>query len=412
MKEVNIGSVGVGGIFQAHLRAYILIPEARIVALADPSEASLKIALKRMKNLYYARIAELKEKGLDDEADRLKSIIEEVRVYKDYRKMLERENLDLVDICTPHKFHKPIAIDALKYGVNVMVEKPMARTYIEALEIVEVVEETGKLFQINENYIFSKGIYKLRKLIDSGILGEVEYLIVPGSHEGPERKEWFWDPDIGGGGSLVDMGCHAIGVAWYLVNLKRKPIAVKAEKFNGITIKAKDRIINGCFREITVEDDAHVLIKFIDEEDSSWTTALIEGSWTGKEYENIKVFGTNALAEIRTTNGEAIIKVSDYLGAERSYRVDIREDFVNTLMYEIRNMCECVLTGKKSLLNEKFGAKVMEIIDAAYYSEMKGRKTVYLEDFEKFIEKFREKYKEKASDEFIKMKVSYFSKVK
>jgi len=406
VKEVRVAGIGLGGIFIAgHLPAYTKIPEARLVALSDPLEFALKRALKKIKEIFPERIAELKEEGLDDEAERLKNIMESIRVYRDYHQMLEREEPDLVDICTPHKYHKPIAIDALRAGANVMVEKPMSRTYIEALEIVETVKETGRIFQLNENYIFAGGFYKTRKLIEMGELGELGYLIVPCSHEGPEGSEWYWDPWMNGGGSLVDIGSHAVAVAWFLVGFDKRPIVVKAEKFTGITLRARSRYISGSFRNIEVEDDAHVLIKFQDEKDDSWTIALIEGAWSGAEFECTTLFGSRGSLKVRGKEERAVIEIEDYLGAKRTIEVPQLVSGMDTFTYEIRNMCRCILGRTRSFLNEDIGADIMAMIDAAYYSEIKHRKAIAIEEFKEFAQKLMKEYGKKASEKFIEMKI-------
>ncbi|RLE93773.1 MAG: hypothetical protein DRN04_05910 [Thermoprotei archaeon] len=410
MKEVRVGAIGVGGIFTwGHLPAYPKIKEARLVALADPAEKSLKFALKRVKEVFSKEIQHLKETGLDDEADRLSQIVSEIKVYRDYKEMLNKEDLDLADICTPHKYHAPIAVDALKAGVNAMVEKPPARTYIEALKIVEAVKESGKFFQVNENYIFAPVVYLMRKTLETGLLGEIEYLIVPCSHLGPEGKAWFWDSEVGGGGSLLDMGVHAIGIAWYLAGLNKEPVAVKAEKFTGITIRSKYRFIDDYYTRIKVEDDAHVIIRFEDPEDFSQTTALIEGAWSGKEFESIMVFGTKGVLRDVRKDDKVYLEFREYSGSSRLIEVAGAK---SPILSEIRYMCKCILTGTKSILNEEYAAEVMAIIDSAYYSEMQGRKTVFLEDFKNFAKKLIEDYGEKASEKFIEMKTKYFSKLK
>ncbi|RLE80272.1 MAG: hypothetical protein DRJ52_06735 [Thermoprotei archaeon] len=407
MREVRVGVIGAGGVFRgAHLPAYAKISEARLVAIADPVELALKAALRKAKEIFLKEAEQLNQLGLVEEAERLKQISSEIRVYRDYHEMLKKEELDLVDVCTPHKYHAPAVVDSLRAGVNAMVEKPPARTYIEALDIVEAVRESEKLFQVNENYIFASGIYLMRKLIETGVVGEVEYVIVPCSHYGPEGKAWFWHPEIGGGGSLLDMGVHAIGVAWYLVGLEKKPVAVKAEKFTGVTIRSKERFIDGLYTKIRVEDDAHVLIRFEDPEDGSTTTALIEGSWSGKEFSSITIYGTRGFIRDIRRDGKLFLEVNDYAGSSKLVEV---QGTGSTIVSEIRYMCKCVLSGTKSLLNEEYAAEVMAIIDSAYYSEMKGRRTVLLEEFKGFAEKLRQEYGERASDKFIEMKTKLFS---
>ena len=413
MKELKVGVIGAGGRFiHSHLPAYVKIPEARLVAIADPSDIALKRVMREIKNVFPREIEKLRSNGFDNMAERLRNIMTSIKIYKDYREMLEKEDLDLVDICTPHKFHKPIAINSLKSGANVMVEKPMSRTYIEALEIVETVKETGKMFQVNEDYVFAGGFYQFHKLVEANIIGEPGYLIVPCSHSGPEGKEWFWSPEIGGGGSLLDLGSHAINVAWFLIGFDKKPVLVKAEKFTGITIKSRFRYIAGMFREINVEDDAHVLIKFENERNGSWTTALIEASWSGCEYECTMMFGSKGILKVKGAGEKAIIDHIDYLGSRKTIEVSQKLIFENTAICEISNMCKCIINGRKSFLNEKIGAEVMAIIDSAYYSEINGRKTITLDEFKQFAVKLIEKYGEKASDEFIKMKVNHFASSK
>ena len=404
MKEIRVGVIGVGDIFvYGHLPAYAKLPEVRLVAMADPSEKSLGRALARIKDSFLREAENFRKTGRSDLAERLIEVMNEVKTYKDYHKMLEKEDIDLVDICTPHKYHEPIAVDSLKAGVHVMVEKPMARTYVEALRIVEAVKESKRLFQLNENYVFAGGFYKVRKLVELGELGEVEYLIVPCSHEGPEWKEWFWNPTVGGGGSLLDLGSHAIGVAWYLVGFNMKPKVVKAEKFIGVSLRIRDRYIAGRYRSIKVEDDAHVLITFEDRDNGSWTTALIEGSWTGPEFECTTIFGTKSYLKVRGIDGKAMIDIVDYVGRKRAIEVPQG----NSVILEILNMCKCISSGRRSFLNEELGAEIMAVIDTAYYSEMKGRKAVTLDEFKEFVKRLIDKHGDKASEEFIKMKTKH-----
>ena len=407
MKEIRVGAVGVGNIFtHCHLPAYARLPEAKLVAMADPSERSLRRALAAAREAFQSEAERLRGEGRDEEAREMLKAASEIRVYKDYREMLSREEVDLVDICTPHKYHKEIAVEALRAGVNVMVEKPMARTYLEALEIVEAARDSKKLFQLNENYVFAGGFYKVRKLIQAGELGEVCFLIVPCSHEGPEGTEWFWNPELGGGGALLDLGSHAVAVAWYLIGLDRKPELVKAEKFAGVSLRARERYVAGGFKCALVEDDAHVLVKFRGTDDS-WATALIEASWCGPEYECTMAFGSRGSLKVRGAQGKAVVELSDYVGRRRVIEVPQEVSSMDTFTYEIAYMCRCVSSGSRSFLNEEVGAEVMAVVDAAYYSEMQGRRAVTLDEFKEFSAKLAERFGDRASDEFIKMKVRH-----
>jgi Predicted dehydrogenases and related proteins len=151
MERVRVGVVGTGGIFVgAHLPAYPEIPEAQIVALCDVSQAALQRAMKRLTELYERRAQRAEEEGDKERAEQLRRDAKEVKLYTDYNEMIRREKPDLVEICTSPDFHAPVAIAALKAGCHVMCEKPMARTWLECIDVCEVVEETGRFYQHNE----------------------------------------------------------------------------------------------------------------------------------------------------------------------------------------------------------------------------------------------------------------------
>jgi len=179
VERVKVGVVGAGGIFRgAHLPAYPNVNEARLTCLCDVSKETLKVSEKRMKELFLGRAKKAADEGNADLAERLREDAENVKTYSDLSEMLSKEDLDLVDICTPTKFHSPIAIEALNHGVNVMAEKPMARTYLECLEVVEAVENSKKLYQHNENWLYSPVYYNARKIIESGAIGELQLIFL------------------------------------------------------------------------------------------------------------------------------------------------------------------------------------------------------------------------------------------
>ncbi|OYT48710.1 hypothetical protein B6U79_02740 [Candidatus Bathyarchaeota archaeon ex4484_231] len=152
MERVKVGVVGAGGIFRgAHLLAYPNVNEARLTCLCDVSKETLKVSEKRMKELFLGRAKKAADEGNADLAERLREDAENVKTYSDLSEMLSKEDLDLVDICTPTKFHSPIAIEALNHGVNVMAEKPMARTYLECLEVVEALQGMFKPFEVEDD---------------------------------------------------------------------------------------------------------------------------------------------------------------------------------------------------------------------------------------------------------------------
>ncbi len=401
MKKVKVGVIGVGGIFQfAHLPSYPEVNEAQLIALCDVSEETLKMAEKRTREVYLEAARKAEERADMELAQRLKEDLEGLRTYTNTSEMFSREQINLVDICTPPKFHNTIAIEALNQGFNVMVEKPMARTYLECLEILETVEDAKKLYQHNETWVYTPLWCTVKKFIESGVIGELQLIFMDAAHNGPEWASWFWDPEIAGGGALLDMGVHAITCSWFLSGFEKRPVVVKASEPYGICIRMKTRFLQGMFRPFEVEDDAHILIRYEDER-GSWLTTHIEGSWSYKDSMEMRVIGTTGEMKPIVKDEENLIKITDATGREREINLG-KSPWIEGFQREIRNMCNCVMNNVKPLCDEKIGAETTAIVQAAYLSQKRGMKPVTLEQFKKYALRIREKEGKNAPDVLLK----------
>jgi predicted dehydrogenase len=361
----------------------------------------LKTTERKIKSLYAEKAKKAEENGNLELAESLKDDVSGVKLYMSTKEMLSKEELDLIDVCTPTKFHNSVAIEALNSGVNVMVEKPMARTYLECLDVIEAVENNKKLYQHNENWIHYPTWYNAKKFVESGAIGEVALIFMDCSHGGPEWATWFWNPATAGGGSLIDMGVHAITTTWFLVGFKRKPVLVKAAEPYGISLRMKTRFVQGMFRQPELDDDAHLLIRYEDEETGAWSTAHIEGSWSHRDSPDNKIIGTNGQIDTVWEEEKVSLEITDPQGGVR--KIDLGK-FHWTLGFadEIRNMCNCILNKVEPLCNEKIGADTTAIVGAAYISQRKGKKAVTLDEFKEYALKIREKEGERAPEVLLK----------
>jgi len=400
VKRVNVGVIGSGGIFQgAHLPAYVDVEEAKLVALCDISEEALKRAEKRTKEVYLDRAKKAQEEGKQELAERLKGDVQEVKMYASFEEMFSKANVELVDICTPTKFHNTVAIEALRSGLDVMVEKPMARTYLECLDVIDAVEDAGKLYQHNENWLYDIIWYNSKKFIESGAVGELQLMFAATAHGGPEWASWFWDPEIAGGGALLDNGVHAITASWFLNGFEAKPTVVKAAEPYGICIRMKTRVLQGAFKPFVVEDDAHVLIRYEDE--SGWATAHVEGSWSHRDSMETRFIGTNGEMQLSEEEGETVLKIVDTFGGTRRIPLG-RRSWITSFAGEIRNMCNCVINGAKPVCDDKIGAETTAIVQSAYLSQKQGKKAVTLEEFKRYALELKEKAGKDAPEILLK----------
>jgi len=401
LKRVRVGVVGAGGIYQgAHMPAYPEIDEAQLVSLCDVSEEVLRVSERRTKAAYLDKAQKAEETGDADLAKQLKEDAQILKTYSNTDEMFSKEELDLIDICTPTKFHSPVAIDALDRGINVMAEKPMARTYLECLEVVETVGNTKKLYQHNENWLYDPFWYNARKFIEAGAIGELQLVFLATAHGGPEWASWFWNPDIAGGGALLDNGVHAIAASWFLTGFDKKPTIVKAAEPYGICIRMKTRILQGMFRPFEVEDDAHVLIRFEDN-DGRWSTAHVEGSWSHRDSLDTTIVGTNGMMRPVIKDEDTILEITDASGNKKELNLG-RVAWTQGFGGEIRNMCNCVLNKVKPICDEKIGAETTAIVQAAYLSQKKGKMPVTLSEFREYALKMRDKEGKNAPEVLMK----------
>jgi predicted dehydrogenase len=364
------------------------------------SEEVLNASDRKTKEVYLKKAQMAEEKGEIDLAKRLKEDAESLKTYSNTAEMLSKEELDLVDICTPTKYHSQIAIEALNRGFNAMAEKPMARTYLECLEVAKAVENSKKLYQHNENWIYSPLWYNARKFIESGMIGELQQVFLATTHGGPEGLSWFWDPDIAGGGALLDNGVHAITCSWFLTGFDKEPTVVKAVEPYGICIRMKTRILRGMFKPFEVEDDAHVMIRFEDN-DGRWSTAHVEGSWSHRDSMDTSIIGTNGIMRPIRKEQETFLEVTDATGGKREFNVG-KTGWPSGFAVEIRNMCNCILNNVKPLCDENIGAETTAVVQAAYLSQKRGKKPVTLREFKKYALKIRDREGKNAPDVLLK----------
>ena len=125
--------------------------------------------------------------------------------------------LDGVVIATPSALHAEQATDALRRGVAVFCQKPLGRTAYETASVVEAARQADRLLGVDLSYRFVEGARRVRELIKHGELGSVYAAdLVFHNAYGPD-KAWFYDPQLSGGGCVIDLGIHLVDLAlWSL----------------------------------------------------------------------------------------------------------------------------------------------------------------------------------------------------
>ncbi|MBP2134436.1 putative dehydrogenase [Methanomicrobium sp. W14] len=147
-----------------------------------------------------------------------------VKPYSEWKKMLKESGIDTVIISTTNNWLAPITLEAVRSGINVLVEKPAARNYKEFDEIIQESENKPAKIMVGYNLRCHPSFIKAKKIIESGDLGEIMYIRGRYGHGGRKgyENEWRANPEISGGGELLDQGVHLIDLSrWFLGDFTR-----------------------------------------------------------------------------------------------------------------------------------------------------------------------------------------------
>lgn len=200
-KEINIGIVGTQFMGKAHSNGYLSVPHFFDLENAPVLHTACSRNTDQLSNFS-------KKYGWQHQAN-------------DWKKLVQNNAIDLVDICTPNNLHYPITMEAIAKGKHVLVEKPMAMHTQEAQEMYDAAKDAGVVHMMIFNYRFVPALSLARKLIKNGKLGKIyhfnavyyqDWLIDP-----KFPMAWRHDVKTTGSGAHGDMNAHIIDLARYLV---------------------------------------------------------------------------------------------------------------------------------------------------------------------------------------------------
>lgn len=244
-KPLNIGMIGYGFMGRAHSNAY-----AKVSHFFD---LEYKPVLKAVCARDAAKAKEFAAKwGYES-------------IETDWKKLLERKDIDAVDICTPNNLHKEIAIAAAKAGKMILCEKPLAMDTAEGEEMCQAVEKAGVPNIVWYNYRRIPAVTFAKQIIDSGKLGKIfhyranflqDWTI---SADLPQGGAGLWRLDAAAAGSGVtgDLLAHCIDTAIWL-NGGVKNVTAMTETF----IKERTHTATGKKQEVKIDDACAFLCHF------------------------------------------------------------------------------------------------------------------------------------------------------
>src|SRR5580658_2341297 len=340
----RVAVIGAGAIGQDHLASFRLHPSATVVALAEVSpvrgrEAAVRFAIPEL--------------------------------VTDYRKILRRADIDVISVALPNYLHAKVALDALKAGKHVMLDKPMATNARDAAKLVAEASKRGVLFMVGQNFRFNSETQTARQVVEDGSLGDVYHAKTSWSRRSgiPRIGSWFTQKRFAGGGCTYDIGVHALDRCLYLLG-EFDAAAVSGQTFAKFGPRG---LGNGGWGKSEIDpkapfdvDDLSVaLIKL-----RSGRTVLLEASWAAHgpliDVNETQLFGTEA--------GLSLPPVRMFKQARGGYvkeEIDALPPLVNT--NRMVHFIDCLLGKAKPFVKSSESLAVQKILDAIYVSSATGR---------------------------------------
>lgn len=310
----RVAFLGAGTIVQlAHIPSFQRLPGVETVALCDVNK---------------------------ERADAVANAVGIPHVYTDYEAMLAEIQPDITVVATPNIFHKSMTIAALEAGSHVLCEKPLAITYDDAAEMMAAAAEKGLTLNVGTHYRFSMPMQTAKAHVNGGFFGDIfaGRTVWQRRSDIPGYGSWFTNMDLAGGGSLLDIGVHALDRALYLMNYPQ-PLTVSGVSFSkfgsrgmglgswGVEISAVDSAAR-----FDVDDFAWALIRFKNgsalQFQVAWANHLPEQFFT-------ELYGTEGAA--RMGNKEGIELYTMLNGQEADIQTPIPDDPYGSYSRLIKN---------------------------------------------------------------------------
>ncbi|MEC0202950.1 Gfo/Idh/MocA family oxidoreductase [Paenibacillus lautus] len=370
MKQLRVGMIGYKFMGKAHSNAYrslpMFFPEAlkpEMVAICGRNVSAVQAAADQL--------------GWNESVT-------------DWKELVNREDIDLIDINAPSDAHKEIAIAAAKAGKHIFCEKPLALTLADAREMLQAAEEAGVTHMVGFNYRFSPAVKLAKKLVESGRLGQIYHF------RAWFLQDWIMDPqfplvwrlqkEVAGSGSHGDLGAHLIDLAHYLVGdmqevigmsetfIKERPIA---SEMTGLSAKGST---GGPMGKVTVDDATLFMTRFENGALGSFeATRFAAGHRSTNSFEINGSLGSvkfdfermNELEVYFTSDDEdvqgfrrvlATDPVHDYM--EAWWPPGHTIGFEHTFTHEILELSTAISEGRQPVPNFEDGVKCQAVLEA------------------------------------------------
>jgi predicted dehydrogenase len=207
-EHLRVAILGAGLIAPNHAAGFQEVPDlAQVVAVCDTNR---------------------------ENAENLASLFD-ARVVTDYHDLLADPEIDLIDVLLPHHLHYPVAMDIIAAKKHLLLEKPVAVTYQQSMEIYEAAKKAGVYFGVAENTRYIRAYVEAKEMIRSGRLGEITLVrtFLPANERMRLSSDDFWGKKLSqGGGTLIDSGPHTFYLLKWLFGEVKELVAFTSQLYH------------------------------------------------------------------------------------------------------------------------------------------------------------------------------------
>ncbi|MEM1581710.1 MAG: Gfo/Idh/MocA family oxidoreductase [Candidatus Bathyarchaeia archaeon] len=299
--------------------------------------------------------------------EKVKALFGVSKIYTDFSEMIDKNNLDLILLCTENSRHADVVEAAAEKGIHVIMEKPMSANLEQAERIVRATEKRKIKVVVNYPTTWSPAVQHAYKMVKEGKIGDIFHIRFRGAHAGPKEVgcspyfyTWLYNKELNGAGALVDYCCYGVNLSlWFLGRMPQSVIGI-------IGTLARTYL--------EVDDNAIVIMDYKN------AFGVAEACWS--QIGPYPIHGP-------IINGKDGSLVVEEDGKLHFYSVKTKGDYKNIESEIIepitpprgwRNgpeyIIECIEKDKEveEPLNVKFNRNVQEILEAGLRSALEGRK--------------------------------------
>lgn len=321
--KIKFGLVGAGAIARSYVQAFKNSNYGELVAIADVRpEAAAALA---------------KEANCPS--------------YNSHTEMLAATDLDAVVVCTPPSTHPEICLAIINLGINVLCEKPLSVDNLSAKKMLKASQQKGVILTMASKFRYVADVIKARELVNSGAIGEIVLFENAFTARVDMSSRWNSNPQISGGGVLIDNGTHSVDITRYFLGPLAEVQVVEGKRI----------------QELPVEDTVRIFVK-----STSGVMGNIDLSWSiNKELDYfLRIYGSQGTISVGW-------KESKYRQSPQADWVVFGDGYnkIQAFSSQIDNFSQAILGQDQLLITAEDALASVEAVEAAYAALKQSRWT-------------------------------------